>query len=252
MEVVFPGSQLHKEANYLLTISYKDVFSTINAPQNQNRFTEKEKSSVDHISKNFEIGTFQEFNCEYWKKVGADNKPHVNFKFHAEPTSVLDISADTLNFKNAHEFKHASLVYNHFINGSFNIFSLRKGAEYFYNDMKDAAESEPVSRFLTKPLAYVGKLAYAAFSRQEERICDKFALRAFPETDLEEIRQDLTENNVSLRRRKPPPTSEAKPNIFKLAIQNLQSITDRVMTHHPDGESRYAALTKTQQRNKKP
>lgn len=262
MDNVFPGSALHEETSYSQTVSYSNLFNKVTAPENQSRFKTLEIAAANYISQNFDVGTLKNYECEWWRNKDQDNNNQVTFQFHAKPDDVLYSSPDTVNIKNAHEFKHGSLVYDHFVNGKVNIFSLKRAAEFYCADLAQASKEIPALNFLIKPMAYLGKVAHAAFSRQEERICDDFAIRAYPEADLTEIKEEFEDldrkpDNIEIvlsdgqRFLAPREHFERKPsNLFEMAMSNLQSITKRLTADHPSGAQRNAAFSKAQQRSK--
>jgi len=99
------------------------------------------------------------------------------------------------------------------------------------------------------PLSYSVALINYALGRQEERICDRFALRVYPNANLVETQAyaDKWEKETEVENVQQQ-TETTKPNVAQQAYQNIKDMLKPLERTHPTNEKRYSSLLKIQQK----
>jgi len=250
----------NSETRYRLSVSYNDTFNLLIAPENQSRFTDKEKDTFEYIKNNYRIETENPSSVDIWKLDEPGSSQPLAFDFHATPGDLLEAPKVVTDFTSAHEIKHASLAYNQYVKGVLNIHSFVIGSGKIYEGISDLQNKLPDISFITTPLAYGAKLIHAAFQRQEERICDRFALRVYPNADINQqkaFRQKrdnelLTAYALNPKNEEKSPSTDGEKRLgkFQFAIQNLKEIVGKYENDHPDNDSRYSSLLKIKNQRK--
>ena len=232
-----------------LSVSYNDTFNVLTAPENQHRFTDKEKASFNYIQNNHRIEAQKRFAVDIVELGAWDRNKPLAFDFQGSPEQIMETPKAVTDFTSAHEIKHASLAYNSKVRGVMNISTLRSGARGFAKGLENISANNPTLNFIMKPLSYgVGLVSYA-LTRQEERFCDRFALRAYPDANLEEMRAYDEKWEKETEAEKGQLQSETtKPNVIQQAYQNIKEMLEPLGRTHPTNEKRYSSLLKIQQK----
>lgn len=279
-----------------LETAYQTVFDNIkqDAAINGGVFNQKEIGSLSHVMQHHSYDYSFPHRCEYQVNLknldsstpldGVPGSDH--YIFSALPDELVAYP-DVTPVAAAHEFKHASLRHNA-TNGTLNVTKLRDMTEYFTQenngsiaDIQDGFTSikstipdngfwskiakgalTGVEKVITAPMktmSFIGSAVNARLLRHEERLCDNFAVRMFPNTNLQRHDEylktyktqaeskdfDLKKLEMFAESRNQMCVNQSpKPSVGDLFLK----VKSDLLNDHPSEESRLRYMQKTQQR----
>lgn len=243
----------HTRALDKLRDSYKAVFKETGDASRAECFNAKEHDSLRSMAKRAHFCLNEEFliqqeNIELCDTSGED----VFFIFTGHPDSLENLSESTRNFIAAHEVKHASLSWNQ-SNGirAINISTLSRAGKMVHSYLGKAYDKTewdlPAVAYALAQRAI--KWSCEMLSQKEEMLCDEFALRCFPDTNLEEFRDYLTASVPKFEENTKLVTIDGKASEYDVQIEPTAYYSGyREFRKHPEADARYDRLVKMQRK----
>lgn len=268
-----------------LTISYNGVFNHLKNTNDETLLKQEQKETVSKIYNNsdYMIGNQPGVLC---KNAFFAKPENIEFTFLGSFDSLCE-DDEIINFICAHEIKHAMLNAEA-IEGKNNISTLRnltqvpeilahKNAEkydetfdvieelakedysllsgYAYLGMQDQATGYCLNSIAWYALGKVIKPVPNFLQRIEERQCDAFAFRAYPETDINDFHDFLKKNDRSPYDPLPVEKDASLGNKILTKtinfVMNAAEMVEYSLYTHPSPEERLNNLTKQKSSFKK-